>query len=127
MPQDDTDTVVIDDAASTQPGNDVEMAEDGDLTRAPEADDAVKDGEDAPAEQPTRTSFLAYLSSPIVTLVVGQDDSQSLLTAHQGLLAKSPYFADICRQFVDDGSVSTFFLSSFSPFQELHQKRGHWR
>ncbi|QUC19238.1 uncharacterized protein UV8b_03479 [Ustilaginoidea virens] len=80
---------------------DVEMAEEADVTRAPQHDEAAQDGG---AAEPPRMSFMAYLASPIVTLVVGEDEAQTLLSAHQSLLSKSPYFADICRQFVDDGS-----------------------
>lgn len=115
MPTDENDTVP--DAAPAQQGatGDVEMTtEDADVSRAPEADETTaKDGQVAGPE-PSRVTFMSYLGSPVVTLVVGQDDTQSLLTAHQGLLEKSPYFADICRQFVDDGSVRTY----------IHPRRG---
>lgn len=53
-----------------------------------------------------RTKFVDYLGSPIVTLIVGSGDSETILTAHQALLIKSPYFAEICAAFTDDGSVS---------------------
>ncbi|GAB0139024.1 hypothetical protein EsDP_00007242 [Epichloe bromicola] len=105
MPTDENDTVPEDATAQQGATGDVEMTtEDADVSRAPEADETTaKDGQ-AAGPEPSRITFMTYLSSPVVTLVVGQDETQSLLTAHQGLLEKSPYFAEICRQFVDDGS-----------------------
>ncbi|UPK90384.1 hypothetical protein LCI18_001319 [Fusarium solani-melongenae] len=50
-----------------------------------------------------RVTFANYLMSPIVTLLIGSGD-QSILTAHQGLLAQSPYFKEICDRFIEDGS-----------------------
>jgi hypothetical protein len=58
--------------------------------------------DDAP---PPRITFVQYLSSPIVTLLVGSGDKETILTAHQGLLTQSPYFAEACAEFADDGSV----------------------
>ena len=52
-------------------------------------------------------SFLSYLTSPIVTLVVGNGDAAAVLTAHQALLEISPYFNAICAAFTEDGSVSS--------------------
>jgi hypothetical protein len=55
---------------------------------------------------PARPSFASYLASPIVTLVIGSEPASSVLSAHQGLLEQSPYFAAACSAFVDDGTVS---------------------
>ncbi|OAA50393.1 BTB/POZ fold protein [Metarhizium rileyi] len=90
---------VLDDGETTQQGGDVEMIEENEVTRAPEAEETT-----AKEEEPLRTSFMSYLSSPIVTLVVGHDENQSLLTAHQALLCKSPYLQELCQKFVEDGS-----------------------
>ncbi|KAL2213038.1 hypothetical protein CC79DRAFT_1315904 [Sarocladium strictum] len=49
-------------------------------------------------EQPT--TFLSYLASPVVTLVVGKEE-QTTLSAHQALLCKSPYFQEICDRFTE--------------------------
>lgn len=46
-----------------------------------------------------RTTFLDYLKSPIVELAVGTGEEETLLWAHQAMLVKSPYFAEICGQF----------------------------
>jgi hypothetical protein len=42
----------------------------------------------------------------VVTLIVGGGDTETILTAHQSLLIKSPFFAETCAEFADDGSVS---------------------
>ncbi|KAL2270527.1 hypothetical protein VTJ83DRAFT_2711 [Remersonia thermophila] len=53
---------------------------------------------------PSRVSFLQYLATPIVTLLVGSGENLTILTAHQGLLVRSPYFEAACAEFADDGS-----------------------
>ncbi|KAG6040882.1 hypothetical protein E4U41_006794 [Claviceps citrina] len=120
MPPTEAEMPIADDAPTQQTQQstvsaDVDMTtEETEVNRAApdgtEGDDATaREGEGAGAvvteqEEPARVTFMSYLASPVVTLVVGQDEAQCLLAAHQGLLEKSPYFADICRQFVDDGS-----------------------
>ncbi|KAH8673785.1 hypothetical protein BX600DRAFT_509016 [Xylariales sp. PMI_506] len=56
-------------------------------------------------ETESRVSFASYLSSPIVTLLVGVGETETILTSHQALLTQSPFFADACAAFVDDGSI----------------------
>ena len=36
----------------------------------------------------------SYLKSPIITLIVGLDEQQSILSAHQALLERSSYFQE---------------------------------
>ncbi|KAF5129734.1 hypothetical protein MHUMG1_03782 [Metarhizium humberi] len=96
--QDDVEQAPEDTTSTQQPG-DVEMTEEHETTRAPEVEETTSKD-----EEPPRMSFMSYLSSPMVTLVVGSDENQTLLTAHQALLCKSPYFQDLCQTFVDDGS-----------------------
>lgn len=82
---------------------DVEMGDETPYEKGP-----VEDAETSVIQQDpvaeARPSFIEYLSSPVVTLLVGQE-AQTVLTAHQALLTKSPYFAQLCQSFVDDGSV----------------------
>ncbi|KAK2590526.1 hypothetical protein QQS21_011793 [Conoideocrella luteorostrata] len=104
-------------AAAAQQGGDVDMTTGEVPDGAGPADDPVPDDQvdlktTNQTIEPARETFMSYLASPIITLVVGQDDSQSPLTAHQGLLSKSPYFAEICRQFVDDDSPRQIKLLS---------------
>lgn len=96
------------------PGADVEMAEDVEAGDAPAAENA--NGNELPfaegdASEP-RVTFASYLMSPIVTLLIGSSENQTILTAHQSLLSQSPYFDEICKVFVDDGSVCTLQLSA---------------
>ena len=48
---------------------------------------------------------LSYLRSPIVELAIGSGDAATTLSAHQGLLTQSPFFADACSQFSDSASA----------------------
>ncbi|KAK4041093.1 hypothetical protein C8A01DRAFT_45641 [Parachaetomium inaequale] len=90
-------------AAAAAPA-DIEMAE-GAAAENPDGSE-LPFAEGVPEEDPVpkRVSFTQYLSSPIVTLLIGSGDSETILTAHQGLLTQSPYFADACAEFADDGS-----------------------
>ncbi|KAL8927517.1 MAG: hypothetical protein Q9208_002322 [Pyrenodesmia sp. 3 TL-2023] len=47
--------------------------------------------EEKPAQ---RVRFVDYLKSPMVELLIGSGEAQSLLTAHKALLSKSPFFAE---------------------------------
>ena len=104
MSHDETQTP---DETATNPGGDVEMIENATGAEAEQTVDGGAllpfAGEDAVAPP---VSFMSYLSSPIVNLLIGQGADQTLLSAHQALLAKSPYFEASCQSFVDDGSVS---------------------
>jgi hypothetical protein len=67
-----------------------------------------------------RTTFISYLTSPVVTLIVGSAETETILTAHQALLVQSPFFADACAAFADDGSVScALIIRSLSPCAQL--------
>jgi uncharacterized protein YhfF len=54
---------------------------------------------------PTRVTFIDHLKSPIVELLIGEGEGQTLLTAHQALLVQSPFFEDACSQFSDNAVV----------------------
>jgi hypothetical protein len=78
---------------------DVEMIEDAEVEEI-EAVEPVANGEEgtSTAVNP-QTIFLDYLKSPIVELVVGGggnggDGEATVLTAHQAILIKSPFFAE---------------------------------
>lgn len=64
--------------------------------------------ETALEDGPARVTYVDYLKSPVISLLVGQGDEQALLTAHQALLTKSPWFAEACAKFSTDISVSSF-------------------
>ncbi|KAL8674795.1 MAG: hypothetical protein Q9168_000776 [Polycauliona sp. 1 TL-2023] len=55
-------------------------------------EDAAEGGaveEDKPAQ---RVTFVDYLKSPMIELLIGSGDAQTLLMAHKALLTKSPFF-----------------------------------
>ncbi|KAM3419683.1 hypothetical protein BST61_g3016 [Cercospora zeina] len=58
--------------------------------------------EDIEPTLPNRPTFLDYLRSPIVELVVGSPEASSTLYAHQGVLISSPFFHEACAQFSDN-------------------------
>lgn len=96
----------LEDAPATTAA-DVEMAEgagdDETPTVANGGEPSFTEGAVAPVEP--RVGFIQYLASPIVTLLIGSGDNEHILTAHQGLLVQSTFFADQCAEFTDDGSV----------------------
>jgi hypothetical protein len=97
--------------SSANPGGDVEMAEglgEDDTTAVAGRSEILNEGEAEEESVPKRTSFISYLTSPVVTLIVGEGEGEgeTILTAHQALLALSPFFKEACAQFSDDGSVS---------------------
>lgn len=67
-------------------------------------DISVETEDDKPINKST---FLDFLTSPVVTLLIGKDQ-QTILRAHQALLSQSPYLDGICQTFVSDGSVRIF-------------------
>jgi hypothetical protein len=73
-----------------------------------EKEDGLPFQEEAMEEIPTRTTYIDYLKSPIIGLLVGQGDEQALLTAHQALLTQSPWFEGACEKFSYEVSVSGF-------------------
>ncbi|KAI9815554.1 MAG: hypothetical protein M1827_002688 [Pycnora praestabilis] len=88
------------------PSNEVDMAG----AEATEADTgAGENGENGAAAEeeeviPSKTTFIDYLKSPIVELLVGAGEDQTLLTAHQALLIQSPFFKEACANFSDNAS-----------------------
>ncbi|KAI8948803.1 hypothetical protein F4801DRAFT_439469 [Xylaria longipes] len=88
----------------TNPGGDVDMAE----GEEPEPETAGNEGTVLPfaegGESDPRATFISYLTSPVVTLIVGSAENETVLTAHQALLTQSPFFADACAAFAHDGS-----------------------
>ncbi|KAK4912575.1 hypothetical protein LTR66_014683 [Elasticomyces elasticus] len=60
---------------------------------------------DAEQDLPPRATFTDYLKSPVVELVIGTSEEQTTLTAHQGLLVRSPFFEQKCAQFADGTTV----------------------
>jgi hypothetical protein len=92
------------DMAGEEPLVDIEIVE-GDDNGFPFQGEPL---EDAPA----RVTFIDYLKSPAISLLVGQGDEQALLTAHQALLVTSPWFEEACARFSNDVSVRFYVFSA---------------
>ncbi|KFY41146.1 hypothetical protein V494_03154 [Pseudogymnoascus sp. VKM F-4513 (FW-928)] len=60
---------------------------------------------------PARVTYVDHLKSPIVELTVGQDDTKTILSAHQALLVQSPFFEDACAEFNSDTPRRSIDLS----------------
>lgn len=93
--------IPADTPADVEMGGDVPVVE----IEAEEGDGMPFQGESG-EETTVRTTYIDYLKSPVIHLLVGQGDEQALLTAHQALITRSPWFADACAKFSDDVSVS---------------------
>ncbi|KAI0392922.1 hypothetical protein F5Y17DRAFT_332258 [Xylariaceae sp. FL0594] len=93
---------------STNPEGDVEMIEGEEVESGTGPVLPFAEG----GETEPRTSFTSYLMSPVVTLIVGSGENETILTAHQGLLTQSPFFAQACAAFADDGSPRQIDLAN---------------
>ncbi|KKZ59643.1 hypothetical protein EMCG_05401 [[Emmonsia] crescens] len=91
----------VDMASSTETPVEVESAEA--VEDGTEAAGADGEAVDAPALENKASTFIEYLKSPIVELVVGRGEEQTTLTAHQAILTVSPFFKDAVAQFTHDG------------------------
>ncbi len=129
----DIESESVRDDVSTVAGGDVEMDEaqegavetnEAEVTKGP-----VEDIETSMAQNEAASDappgFITYLSSPIVTLLTGQG-GQTVLSAHQALLMKSPYFATICQSIVDDGSVSLIWLYTMHAHLCIYAMAATW-
>jgi hypothetical protein len=57
---------------------------------------------------------LSFLTSPIVEIAIGEDDNQTILTAHQTLLIETPLLSGFVDKFEASGPVRTYPLPSSS-------------
>ncbi|KAI9373138.1 hypothetical protein BJX61DRAFT_399711 [Aspergillus egyptiacus] len=67
----------------------------------PDAQPAEAESQPAEEPQPPKLHFLDFLTSPIVELVIGSDETKTTLTAHQSLLLESPLLSEKVRAFGD--------------------------
>lgn len=110
MAEEFNEGVPVEEQQAANPGADVEMGEGGEGQAAGEAgEEAGASTGDLPfaegGEAEPRPTFISYLTSPVVTLIVGSGENETILTAHQALLVQSPFFAEACAAFTNDGSV----------------------
>lgn len=108
---------------AANPGGDVEMGEGQAGDEAAAADEGGTSTGDLPfaegGEADPRPTFISYLTSPVVTLIVGTGDNETILTAHQALLIQSPFFAEACAAFTNDGSVRWTQFIHFDSYLQL--------
>jgi hypothetical protein len=104
-------TETVQNTQETSQENTQEDTHNGEAEQNENADETALEIVESEVAQP-RITFANYLSSPIVTLLIGSSD-QSILSAHQGLLMQSPYFKDICDHFVEDGSPRQIELPEY--------------
>lgn len=52
----------------------------------------------------------SFLTSPIVEIIVGQGDDETVMTAHQSLLMEAPLLAELIEKFEASGPVSSFHI-----------------
>lgn len=77
---------------------------------------------DGPVDEvPSRITYIQYLKSPMITLLVGHGEDQALLTAHEALLTQSPWFAETCAKFSNEVAVGACPLSSTLGTNEPHR------
>jgi len=118
----------IDDTVGDEIPTDVEMVGE-EVIQIGTGANAITNGENGISVQdeeeemviPTRVTFVDHLRSPIVELLVGEGEGQTLLTAHQALLVQSPFFEDACSQFSDNAALvrDCQFMDSFKWFTKL--------
>lgn len=106
-PAPDTEMTGAEAAETTEVAETSGPAEGADAQQSAEASAELPFAEEQEEEEQARQTFADYLSSPVVSLLVGKLGEEKVLTAHQALLVKSPYFKDLCAGFADDGSVSS--------------------
>ncbi|KAI5305935.1 GPI transamidase component [Ascosphaera pollenicola] len=95
------------DREDDQPATQQETVEQSQEQQQPEKGEQQINEPEEP-EEPRKLTFLDYLKSPIVELVVGQGEKKTTLTAHQALLAESPYIREIIES--EDTPVGQIFL-----------------
>ncbi|KAL8656457.1 MAG: hypothetical protein Q9210_000250 [Variospora velana] len=71
-------------------------------TRGSVVGGAAAEEDDKPAPRYMLIGLSSYLKSPMVELLIGSGDSQTLLMAHKALLTKSPFFTE---QFSSSGNT----------------------
>lgn len=53
------------------------------------------------------TTTCSFLTSPIVEIIVGKGDDETVMTAHQSLLMEAPLLAELLRKFEASGPVGS--------------------
>lgn len=109
----EVDSSIGPDESVSNPAADIDMGE-GDAEGEAEAGDDTELPFAGEEIAPVKPSFASYLASPIVSLVIGSEEP-SVLSAHQALLEQSPFFAEACSAFTDDGTVRPTYNTPRTP------------
>ncbi|MCJ1310236.1 hypothetical protein MMC25_003898 [Agyrium rufum] len=89
--------------------DDIEMIGDGEeVVEVEEIEDGT--GEEEVTSKPTRSAFMDYLRSPMIEIVVGQGETSTLLTAHEALLVRSPFFKSTVANFSEGATTKRIEL-----------------
>ncbi|CAI7636181.1 unnamed protein product [Penicillium pancosmium] len=83
-------------SAPTNQIEDTQAAEDNTLR---DAQAEAEPEAPAPVKKNAGFKFLDFLKSPIVEIAIGEDDNQTILTAHQTLLIESPLLSEFVNKF----------------------------
>ncbi|CAI7642488.1 unnamed protein product [Penicillium viridicatum] len=83
----------------------------------------------APAKKNSGFNFLDFLTSPIVEIIVGQGDDETVMTAHQSLLMEAPLLAELIEKFEVSGprriTLSEENVDAFSCFLQFQYTRDY--
>ncbi|KAI3094643.1 hypothetical protein CBS147333_9941 [Penicillium roqueforti] len=83
----------------------------------------------APAKKNAGCNFLDFLTSPIVEIIVGKGDDETVMTAHQSLLMEAPLLAELLRKFEASGprriNLSEEDVDAFGCFLQFQYTRDY--
>lgn len=86
----------VDDEMGT-PDADVEVTGSNAVENGDALPFAAEEEEDV--KEPICLTYVDYLASPVMKLNVTEGDNTTILSAHEALLKKSPFFLEACAQF----------------------------
>ncbi|KGO39776.1 hypothetical protein PEX1_005680 [Penicillium expansum] len=83
----------------------------------------------APAKKNSSFNFLNFLTSPIVEIIVGKGDNETVMTAHQSLLMEAPLLAEFVKYFEASGprriNLPEEDVDAFSCFLQFQYTRDY--
>ncbi|KAJ6180299.1 hypothetical protein N7519_010760 [Penicillium mononematosum] len=83
----------------------------------------------APAKKNAGFNFLDFLTSPIVEIIVGKGDDETVMTAHQSLLMEAPLLAEFVSNFEASGprriTLPEEDVDAFSCFLQFQYTRDY--
>lgn len=98
----DTPTLEQDTEMDGGEENPVDIEDDDETAAVPATQDVEAEEEEVKQPVNPQTRFLDYLRSPMIQLNIGTEPNSATISAHQAILALSPYFAE---RLADDVAV----------------------